>query len=989
MHKKFLKSLSLLVAVAFILGATPLMGFVMPIISMASTEVHQHTRIHQGAPFVSENIAISNASFNEPEIATHTSTITSWTEERGSAAAVASIINTRDFINFRYENNIHNHPFMAHNPGNNNHDDNILALANRLPNGTANVGFKSSPFNFHADGYFMVSVDFYAVRGTSAVYLMPTAPLDDNIQTSIEIRQQSFSRDGVPAVNESMWTQATFFVRTDARQEMTFNLGLFLGTQTRATGGVVYYDNVQVSALSQGQFYTDLGRVQNDPLRSQFMLEIDLRQHDELGNIDEFTNSDNYALGITDFSSAFGAPFGSNMTHASTASVHTILNFEEPESVHSRFGSNPRNVMLLSSIDGRASMVMDYSFTIGRNSLYMISFYTLHNGNANIRLHETREDNTYVPVFDSGFISIQNTASTSSNFQNNWVLNTLFITGDPLFDKEVDIAFWMGTDTGTTTGWLLVDDFSIIRVSQDYFAINSESENTNVIRLFEPEPPTGIQNANFNVGAVRSANQPFPLIAANWGLDSGNADLAISGIVNTEPAHWARNSQNGNYGNAIRPDSVRAGQDPNNNVFMLQNLATNHQTLTSSSFSLHRGTYNIISFDLARYTTHSMVAYAIIQSSGTEIARIDLSSTTPILNPTWQTLSFGIRASEFTGHEVTISFILGEENNQSRAATIFINQVRLRQENAINNDNSIDGFADLSDPMSLTDVNGNSLFMQSNDYFDTDLTNDVLFIHSRGYTSGLITTTFAEELEAGSFYQYTVTARLNISGNRRLHNVGYDDDNRPYLITEPSDVDYGINMFIQDFDGGFFNMKPGDMSVMPSIDHTGFVTFTFFIRTESSASLNLVVEFGTVIDGLPWREVNGVVEIREISLRQIEEIEWNNARTTHRERINNDEASNYSIVTESAFIAPPEIGDNDGGVDFNLLYIPLIIMAVAIIFAVAAFLLRRTKFNRHIGKKHTSYKNDDLGVRGADEVKAKKVKPTNIKATPATPQVEE
>jgi len=988
MQKKFVKVLALIVAVVFILGTAPFYaGFVA--LASSNPDVYQHTRVNQAPQaFSSRQMYISNHSFNEPNVDTHTTNINGWTETHASAAVVSSIINTRDFVDFRDHHNLINHPFMTHNPGNNNRDDNILALANQLPNGMANVGFKSSELNLHADGYFMVSVDFYAIRGTSAVYMIPATPISDDIVTSIPIRQISFERNGILAANESMWRTATFFIRTDARSSMSFNLGLFLGTQNRPTSGVVYYDNAQALALSQSEFYRILASRQIDQTYSGFLLEIDLREHEEFGEADEFD------IDIFDFSPMQQIPFGTNMRHATTTVVPSLLNFEETNPLHSRISNLPRDIMLLSAIEQQASMTTSIPFTIERNTLYMISFYTLHNGQAHIRLHENG-NNGYIDPFDSGFLPVHAVATDSTFYRNNWVLNTIFVTGDPLFDIDVNIAFWIGTNTQNATGWLLVDDFSIIRVSNNYFVSNDGDANTTTIRAFNNEVSTVIANSHFNFGTVATATNPFPLVANSWDLQTPHDDRVLNGIVNTDPNHWSRNSVGGNYGNAIRPGAPRQGTDANNNVFMFQNLTTTHQTLTSQPFPLHRNTYNIISFDVARHTNHSMVAYAVLEVNGQEISRIDLSSATAVLAPLWQTFEFGLHASEFATHDATISFILGTPTRESRAATIFVNRVIINQVNSLDRTRT-DTFADLTNPLELTHENGESIFFGTNNTndFNSNFENGILNISTNGFQSGSVTTTLPQDLESYSFYEYTVVARVIMHGTRyrRISNVGETDYGRPYFMREPSNIDYGVNMHLQDFDGGFFNLKPEDFTTgMPSIEHSGFASFRFFIRTGAASQVNLTISFGTEYDGHMWRETWATVQIREINLRSIDISGWEHARDVHRNRERNDQMSNYAILTEALFqeTTPPGEGDRTrGDVDW-LIIVSSVIMAVAILIAVAGFLLRRTRFNFRMGKRHTSYANDTAGVRTASEIKAKKAKPSTksadgIKAKPTT-----
>ena len=481
-------------------------------------------------------------------------------------------------------------------------------------------------------------------------------------------------------------------------------------------------------------------------------------------------------------------------------------------------------------------------------------------------------------------------------------------------------------------------------------------------------PTEGIPNANFNHGTVGAVDAPFPLRANDWHLAYDNANLTRSGIVNTQPSHWSRHNMSGGvprYGNAMLPPANGLG-GTNNNVYMLQNLGTTWQVLSSSMFDLGHGAYNILSFDVA--TVHrpstGMRLYAAIELQGRELARIDLGrnagGNTNWQMSGWQTHRFAIRAGTH-GQELQISFHMGTQSWPSPAATAFIDNVRLAQEHILGGQ---DRYLDLSNPVLLANPNNSSIFFTPEDTTTAAATvfGQTLDLRTLGFQHTTITNNLTETLDGNSFFEYRVTARILTGMTAITTPVLYDDGRRR---EEPDDVTYGISLRLDGMDGGFNNLTQQNMLRMPMVADGGWVTLSFFIRTDSMQDLSLVIEFGN-----QWRAVSGVMQIRDTQLIQIDQADFDDARTAIRTAERAERPINMSIITEPAFVPPTEPREPSERGEFDWLVISSIILAVVIVFALVAVLLRRFKFNRHIGKKHTSYARDDASMRQGKKKKS-------------------
>jgi len=402
---------------------------------------------------------------------------------------------------------------------------------------------------------------------------------------------------------------------------------------------------------------------------------------------------------------------------------------------------------------------------------------------------------------------------------------------------------------------------------------------------------------------------------------------------------------------------------------MMQNLGSTWQRLESNQFPLERGVYNIISFDLASFVPHigqSMRLFAVIEFDGHEIARIDMSRTPRTfadLASDWNNYSFAIRDSQFTSRSVSISFLLGEENGvASAASTVFIDNLDITTRSAINR-SDVNAYADLGNAILFAE----SFFLVENNASNAQVSavdavggGQFLRIQTSNYQNTSVRNTLTEVMDGGEFFEYRVTMRIVPGTGDTLTYEPitiFDDEGRP--TEDPSDWEFGINMHLAGFEGGFSNLQPSDLRGMRSFytDENGgeWTTLSFFIHADATSDLSLIVEFGNY-----RRAVWADVEILSMELVSIDSEVFNNARRSVEE--DPYYHVHFAIMNEEYL---PDIGGGDDGEDqerdrsLDFLIWPSIIMGAAIIFAVVAFGIRRFKFKTHIKKKHTSYAADD------------------------------
>ena len=352
----------------------------------------------------------------------------------------------------------------------------VLALANRTL-GSVSANFTQRLPQFHTDGFFMVTVDFYAVgtRDRSAIYLSPSQSFTDSQRPIPTISVEQLTSYGDPNLNmgefDSIWQTATFLVKTDARASIEFDLALHLGTRGAGGSGVVYYDNVTVTAFNEQLFYpiwnaaladqnyaldgTDINRVRD----ARNTVLVDLTRPHECrytiapspvdfapvlfgnNNVLQPVNFDIPNSGAaTSFFRTIGTPQDNVRIHPNIAvgQIHNQLNFVTDDI--QVLGNNSLlsntyqdGVMMIAASSGRAGVkfrhpaysvpvhviapvigpvqyTSDLSLRVENHAIYMISFYSLSTTDTYVRITDTRFGTShpdFISPFNSNFISLR------------------------------------------------------------------------------------------------------------------------------------------------------------------------------------------------------------------------------------------------------------------------------------------------------------------------------------------------------------------------------------------------------------------------------------------------------------------------------------------------------------------------------------------------------------------------------------------------------
>ncbi|MDR0462013.1 MAG: hypothetical protein LBG88_01605 [Christensenellaceae bacterium] len=970
---RFKRNLATVVSVVLIIGALPFA------LGATNPKYNKNAGFSYLAPeqsqtiFTTRSVELNNANLAKESANgfVFSADISGWDKKATDTTTIGGALNLRQFSRFKSDYIKRDLSYLK-TPPMNIGNDTVFFISNNLHEATASTASFTSPnTEFQADSYYVVSVDFYAVQGFGAFYLIPEEEFDDNFIPKIDLPQVSYAAEGNPGlVNQSSWKTAQFFVKTDVMETRSFKLGLYLGSMTAESRGAIYFQNPRIDQVNLETFDRIYAEEMADTRESHLKMLLDLESKDVIEN--NFKIAEDHGVtferNVVDPKQTVDTElFGTySRPSISSSSIPALLNFEDVDYINLPKKSGVADLMLIAANNGEASIKLSEPFLIRRHQIYMLSFYSLaYSGvNSSMRIRDTQwRDKKADEFFDSGHKSL--TISNKLEL-NGWNINTFFLTGENYYDALCDIEFWVGQQDSPANDYVIIDpsSFKINRISQEYFEKHGQGLTENSILLDTSTATSSIANSYFNLGTIRSVESPYPLKAKDWELNyaEGNDDLVLSGIVNTELEHWTRYANAGvgepsNYGIATVCPGIIGGASPNNNVYMMQNKGRAWQTLTSPAIALGSGVTNLVSFDIMRqYIPADGLVFSVSAFvKGREISKLDLSKSRggshSIVSTDWEHYTFAINASVIANHELSLVFSLGTETSNSPAAIVFIDNVLFNQ-----TDKDIPSDAvktDLANPLKFFEGAGAQL----------TLLGDSLFIRNNNASmASSAVNTFTESISGGSFYEYRL--KVKIVDNLKAYHLCVPEyptdsndinDFRGLSIDSPDDHEYGLNFTLDGFEGGIKNIKYEDVKDMEVLDEDGFTELVFYVRPDQDGDLTLKIAFGD-----EFMAVTGEIYIRDIKLKQIEEQDFLDAKEQYKDAI-------YAAFITESYVPQEDTTKGPRAPVQWWVIAPSLIMAVTILVAIAGFLLRKYTFRLHIDKHHTSYASDDRSARRMDK----------------------
>lgn len=860
---------------------------------------------------------------------------------------------------------------------------------------TCNLTYKDNTQNYWAnagDDYFETKTIYNPVENTvfGSIYL---SGLKDEEGNSIE---SNFVK-----VTSNDWVTFFFFVATgNEAQSVTLDLWLGASLYGMTSSGVVFYDDVHVYQYSENKFWEtyeryygktyDLeiedteGNIQTQKIDCVNF--VDLRNNQ---NLDFSSYNFDFEAGIfnddtsslknwTSFGSQKAQIFNSYAPEqfkrvtgynfvGSTLSSKAVVNEDQQVSI------TPNKYVLGLWADNDYVSVKSNAIAINANEIYKVTAYykisAITSGNVYLQVEENDSVINAYQLSEADYTLAELTSSSgvttngSNEFNNNYGTIEFYIKGGPYFNSAVNLLLSLGKSDENATGCVVFDDIQIKKATTEQF-----TNATNKIELGQKERTTTITNGLFDNVTI-TENQTFPLAPQDWTITSEDG-ISFGGVINTETAQyqayqklyreeniddvsnpylWARYSNPGNSKNLstdLRPD----------NILMLANFSNVTQTVTSGTFEVSANKAYDIKFYFKSYNKEE-IKLTLLGTDGFTLYQKDNFTT----NGQWQ--EFNIYLKSFAGKEtltLKIDFTGVGAVYFDNFSCNEIDTTLFEEKEQANNEN-LYGIVNMDDY-----------------YFNiptSEITADFTTSYTPAYNGSLVSGT--KEANQGKILksEYFNGKQLAINEENKVVFFMFNQDVGSYRIESNYSFDlssetkyYTLSFKVKTLFPSNDRDKSKTYENGLTIGLTGYEyinrlittgddyeTYTMHFLADTDKTAKLYMSF--VSD---YAETIGSVAIYDINFSASDEETYNDATEIVGDK-------NYKLSDDKVFVAKAdesteeETPDNEEteeetpSTNFDWLYIPTLITALAIVIAIVGFAMRKVKIKKIERKRIESY----------------------------------
>lgn len=946
-----------------------IISLLLPLAFMAALPTKISVNAASTGEEYSESVSITNSSFNAISSTYYEGDFSGWTRRWGNTGARTMIIDIQN----RFDNYSSSTYYLQSNPGKVGNDNKILMInsANTSPNADSfnprelSEGYISDSISLSANSYYefqvsMKTQSFSEANPFGSIYISGlTDENGDDIDVSVEYQ------------TASNWTTYYFYIATgDEAQSVTVDL--WLGTETRPSTGVVFFDEVRAVQLSQNAFYKNMQL--NDESGISYVLADSI---EDRNIIDTDNLNFNFEKSLE---GSINNLVDWNVTSSSVGGHAQILNlnqgaFEDTTGFAypgSDFSANNTQALALWATDSNVT-VTSQPFEIKSLGLYKITLNVktseLTAGDFTVSINETnaiKDEFSYLSSYELGSATSSSiTENSSNNFLNGYTQLTFYVQGHDRYNSQVELSLNLGTTETPATGAVIVDNITVEVVSSEDF-----STDGNILQLATASAgETLFTNGYFNSANNQTNSLDLPIAPADWTISQPeNNGVQEAGIINVYSKYfdeydfeWANS-----LANPGSPDAYSSTDDVNN-ILMLYNQTSNYQSITSSTFSLEANTYYSLTF---RYKT---LGNAWFNVRLTDDDNIVLLNQTQVSNNDWSTYQCFIYTGEGAStSQITIEF--GTEDDQVSGYAFFdnfeISTATAEQFDAADVQIDLSGFMLNLDPneeivSNITSSNaytgsissgdsdaakGGIIKGEGNDAFeyvneegeilpidDGSLTKNVLVIQTDKPSTYTLTSNFTISADADTAY-YALTFRLLTSFPSYPGSHIHDD--------EEVDTNFGVTIGLNDFD-----------KIQGLKSSNGWTEYTILFNVTEDK--DVAFTFSLVSD---CRDTTGYAFLTDIAWTESDAETYNSAsrQTEFNQTLFTTSASASTDTDDGSGDSDSTDTTTDDNLDETLwLLIPSIILAVALIFAIVAFALKHVKFKKAQKITKQNYDRDE------------------------------
>jgi hypothetical protein len=789
------------------------------------------------------------------------------------------------------------------------------------------------------------------------------------------------------------WDVYTFYVKTNDVTAANLSLELWLGERSDSNSvgskGAVFFDRITATELGEDEFLQTssndktnqiatfsslLGKV--DKSTEGFNFGFENNNSGKLipdGFIESEENEGNAQVNVQDASIPF-----TYITDENT-SEQVVLN-------NNKSANNDKSLLInTDGKEGYVSLEADQTFKIKQQGTYLFSFWAKTNAeniaNANLEvvkyvdyneageLVEVNKTGLDAQIADGSNIATAPITVGSDDFYNNWSKYTFVVKGHAIYDAEIKLHLNLGTKTEKAIGYAAFDDIKIMQINETEraAAVAASAVAFNLSTLTDPSLANGFFNNLTQIeweetdeGKIQPPISPYTPtfddimkkykiklpaeFVSDYTHTADEVDLlpannAIKfGVVDINPYEFSQ------AGLGTAPKDFGSVPDHGiitNNVLFMQNKNSTFQSYASPTVSLASGTYTRIDFKAYGDFTGT-ASVELVNSNGEVVDKLLLYSAN-----TWDDYSFYLKGGMFD-QTLNLKLNLGESEENTAKGRVFFDNILSNEltEDAFNNYN--DDKTD-SRKIAKTDFSVDSLnkgekisdklrYLYKQSAFEAETSTDntfgiyslndietpedyrnltpankdwqnVLMLKQDNLSSSILT--YANTLTFATENYYKISVYL------RTEDLTFEND-------DLGTVDNPIGLSIE-FDGLSGNNKFKGIKGTNNKEN-GFVEYAFYIKETTATDVSLKINIGS-----ENHQSQGNVYINALEFTTID------ADTFEKEAKPENETDSKKIVSISNAVdstpAPePETPTTDDGSNFDWVYIPTAILAIALLF---------------------------------------------------------
>ena len=926
----------------------------------------------------SENISVSNSSFNSSSSTYSKNDVTGWTRIKGDGIATTMIIDTDSSFS-----KLRTSPYYlsCDNPNSaGTKDTKILMINSAIKSGQTDgytrEGYQSNSISLSEKSYYVFKVavktkSFNEAKEFASIYLSGLKDKDGK-NVNLAFEQKSAGE----------WTNFYFFVAT-GDESQTVTLDLWLGSQDINSYGVAFFDEVTVTKYSENLFYDIL-----ENSHAGYNSVTSKTKYLKLDSSRTFIDVSGYNFDFEEDKSSETDNLPKwdivNSETVSTKAHAEPINMESKEYFENKVGkaypgtdftNGNKQSLVLWTEESSNITIESKELPIKAHGCYKITMLVktnLESGSFKLKVKETESIYTAFPSIKTSYTlhsgeSSEITSTSSNSYSNNYQEVSFYIQGHNLYNSAVKLQLALGSTEAGALGYVIVDNITVETIA------SADLGSSNMLSLLPSSASSTIKNGMFNFVSTNKSELTYPLLPSNWEVSQDENEYTTAGIINTYSAYYAEYSTEtwGSLPNPAMITDAPLDETKSNNVFMFWNGLNGYQSLKNvDTFQIASGNYYDLSFQYKTYTGELTVE--VVNDDGVVL----FSDENISAQASWNTYHAYIYTGEVS-HDVRVIIHFGTEKKQQKGYAFLDNVVLNSTTETVYNSASrhidlsnlllnLDSYntvnSNISEHPAFSGTitagndaeggviigNGNTSFTDQNNNpidKDQDLPNNVLVMSVGEGSSYKLTSKFKLDVSSDSEKQYySLKFKAMTCYFPKLEDMPVKDEDGKEI-----EYSYGLSVGLSNFN-----------AITQILSNEGWTEYTILFKATTTESVSL--EFALISNN---ENVYGSAYITDIIWENTDEAtytasegktEYNKTlfttqtSTTADEDTSNEEEENNS--TEN----------NTSSENYAWILIPSIITAIAVIIAVVGAFMRKIS----IGKKIKESKEKKVAEKDYD-----------------------